>query len=321
MVEIRRLSSVGRAPRLHRDGRRFESYSLHMKIALVAVVVLAAAAGALYLRPSVESCPDGVHYSYFSTPGVFDDAYAAITSTAVNPRPSGLLVNHHLLAAHLIATVLDRGASDDPLTVVLISPNHFAAGRGMAIASTYGWTTPYGLLPADCGAAGRLAERGVVRIEEGPFEKEHGVSGIVPFIKKSFPHARVLPIIVKDTLSPKERVELANALYEELGPDALMVGSFDFSHETTLSKAETQDVQSLAALRVFEYQTLHEFEDSDVIYVDSIPGLEVMLRYMQKVGATHFELVANTNSALITKRPTATDVTSYIVGYFTKVNN
>ncbi len=32
MVQTRALSSVGRAPRLHRDGRRFESYSAHMAV-------------------------------------------------------------------------------------------------------------------------------------------------------------------------------------------------------------------------------------------------------------------------------------------------
>jgi len=44
---------------------------------------------------------------------------------------SGLIVNHHLLADQLIVRGLYLAATDSPITIILLSPNHFSLGRGM----------------------------------------------------------------------------------------------------------------------------------------------------------------------------------------------
>ncbi|MEK7589593.1 MAG: AmmeMemoRadiSam system protein B [Patescibacteria group bacterium] len=217
-----------------------------------------------------------------------------------------ILVNHHLLAPHLIARALAGVATKNKQTVVLISPNHFGAGDGFAITTLYPWKTSYGVLTADRKLIKQLVRAGVT-IDPVPFEREHGISNIIPFIKKSVPNARIVPIMIRDTASSQD----IDALAKALPPDALIIGSFDFSHEVTGTVADMQDAKSLAALETFDITAVSKLS------LDSRSGLRLLMQYAALRDKRHFVLFGATNSAKILKRPDQSDVTSYIAGYFT----
>jgi len=152
-----------------------------------------------FLEIKNEECEiSDFHYSYFSNKSFFDDAYKNISEQSIIPNQiKGVLVNHHLLAPNLIAETINTIATTSRITVVVISPNHFSAGQGQIISSLYKWDTPYGILNSNCETISKLEKEGVLNIDEYPFKKEHGISGIVPFIKKSLPNAKIIPIIIK----------------------------------------------------------------------------------------------------------------------------
>ena len=259
------------------------------------------------------SCADAFHYSYLSTAPSFDKAYAlAPTSTPQVENIRGLLVNHHLLAGSLIAATMRQAATDKPITVVLISPNHFDAGTGAVITSQYQWQTPYGILPGDCTAVADLARAGVVSVEEDPFVKEHGITGIVPFIKKSFPNARVVPLIVRSGMSDADQQKLVDALYQEFGDRALVINSVDFSHYLPDTAAQFHDRTALSVLRAggSDLATVSHIESN------SDTGTAIFLRYMHKLGAGRFTLVGHSNSAELTDSPTLEETTSYLDGVY-----
>lgn len=258
----------------------------------------------------IKSSPN-LHYSYFSNKNFFEDAYTNAHKTPLTSGDvKGILVNHHLLAPDLIAETMGTLATTAPVTVVLISPNHFSSGQGQIISSLYSWDTPYGVLECDCDAIAKLATQSALSIDEHPFKKEHGISGIVSFIKKSLPNTKVIPIIVKDTLSETARIAFVDSLYAALGNNILVIGSFDFSHYLPDAVAQLHDKKSIAVIKNFDYAGLQTTE------TDSIPGLEITLRYMEKVGALQFHLIANTNSAQILRDPSIAETTSYIDGNF-----
>jgi poly-gamma-glutamate synthesis protein (capsule biosynthesis protein) len=263
--------------------------------------------------PSFETCRAGLHGSYLVNRSFFDQAYEAMPAEPTMAKDvAGVIVNHHLLAPHLIAKTISALATTSPVTAVLVSPNHFGAGQGQIIASRYNWQTPYGVLKGDCAAVDTLARKGVAAVEELPFEKEHGVSGIVPFIKHSLPNARVLPVIVKDTLSETELLRFVEELSALFGNTAVLVGSFDFSHDLYPDAARFHDAKSLAVVRSFDYHGIHALD------IDSMPGLEILLRYMERKGARQFDLVAHASSAELLGKPDQTDTTSYIDGTFSR---
>ncbi|MDO8582357.1 MAG: AmmeMemoRadiSam system protein B [bacterium] len=282
-------------------------------VAWIVLILLGLISG--YAFGSFKKAPEknikDLHYSYFSSKSFFDDAYKSIPKkSAPSDAARGVLVNHHLLAPHLIAETISTLATTDPITVVLVSPNHFSSGQGQIISSLYSWDTPYGVLDSDSATISKLTKQGALSIDEFPFEKEHGISGIVPFIKKSLPNAKIMPIIVKDTLSETARIAFVDSLYATLGNDVLVIGSFDFSHYLPDTVAQLHDKKSIAVIQNFDYAGMQTTE------TDSIPGLEITLRYMEKVGALHFNLIANTNSSQILHDPTVEEGTSYIDGSF-----
>jgi hypothetical protein len=75
--------------------------------------------------------------------------------------------------------------------------------------------------------------------------------------------------------------------------------------------ARAQDKESL---KVIKNMNIAEIKK---IAVDSKPGLEIVIKYLQKEGANHFILIANTNSGEILHLPNLKETTSYIDGFFT----
>ena len=261
-------------------------------------------------RQLSEQCPKTLQYSYYSTPDVFEAAYQNAKPRTADAKIKGLIVPHHLLAAPFIAEAFNAVETKRATTVVVVSPNHFLAGRAPILTTASAWRTPYGQLESDCDAVERLARSGAVAVEEEPFKREHGVSGIVPFVKKSLPNARIVPLLVKETATDAEIERVVREMREIFGSRVLVVGSFDFTHELTDTAARFHDRKSLAVLRA------QDDEGARALDIDSEQGLRLVMRFADQIGARRFSLFAGSNSAELTKNPGQPDVTSYLVGAF-----
>ena len=261
-------------------------------------------------RPRAEHKPVVAHSSVFSQSEFYDDAYVSARSVQRVSDARGVLINHHLLAAPFIAAALDSVATTKPVTVVLVSPNHFSTGQGNLLTSEAVWETPYGFIEPAAGSIQALVEAGLARIEETPFAHEHGVTGVVAFIKKSLPNAKLVPLIVNDRLPLSKAMEVAERMQAILPQDVLVVGSFDFSHYLPSRAARFHDELSLSAVRGYDYAAIARLD------VDSRPGLALFLRMMETRSGSRFTLLGHANSAELTRVPDVLETTSYITGYF-----
>jgi AmmeMemoRadiSam system protein B len=252
-----------------------------------------------------------VHYSIYSQKDFFEAAFIAAPKISIpsNFLIKGLLVNHHLLAPHFIAQAFKMVASNEPLSVVLISPNHFLIGEGPVLTSLKNWQTPYGELAPDVQIINTLISSGLAMVEEPPFENEHGVKNIVAFLKRELPSAKLVPLIIKNNLPLHYADKLAAAL-SQLPGKVLFVGSFDFSHYRTLSEANHYDEVSLAAIKSLNWSVAQSLD------TDSPVGLRVFLEALAYSGVDDFKLLQHSNSAIITNEPNSFSTTSYITGYF-----
>ena len=257
----------------------------------------------------------GLHHSSNSTKDFFEQAYGEVSTTRPTDPIAGITVNHHLLAPNLIAQEFSLVATDKPMTVLLISPNHFYRGSGGLITSSYDWQTPYGVLQTDKSLVAKFAASGLVNIDEVPFEQEHGINNIVGFIKRSLPNAKFVPLIVKENLSDSEADQMAKKLTEILPQNALVVGSLDFSHYLTSTAAMFHDTQTLAVMNNFDYGRISRLD------IDSHPGLRLLLKYFDLTGNKKFVATSHENSSTISGNYNLTETTSYINGYFTAGND
>lgn len=231
----------------------------------------------------------------------------------------GLLVNHHLLAGKFIAQALCQVATDKKITIVLLSPNHFAHGDGHIISSAFAWQTPYGILRPDQPLIAGLSRSKITRVDETPFEFEHGIYNLIPFIKKTMPNAEIVPIIVKDAVSREEQGNLISFLHDNLPADSLLIASLDFSHYLTSAEANKADEQTLKIISELNIDGIKNLNpESRPDNVDSKAVLEIFLSVMKQRQAVDFKLTAHSNSAQLIGDLDLPETTSYIVGLFLK---
>lgn len=255
------------------------------------------------------------HYSYFSQKDFYEHAYKQAENLATfipQEYPKAILVNHHLLAGHFIAEAFNAVATISPVTVIVISPNHFFAGKSAVITSAANWQTPFGVLEADNKLINQLTAKNLVDVEEQPFEQEHGISGIVAFIKKSLPNALVVPLILRDQMSVAKAMDLAGQITSSLPQNTLLVGSFDFSHYLTHRAANFHDISNLATVENFDYDAIPRLD------TDSHSGLALFLKLLELNGRQKFHLLQHSNSAEVSRREETLETTSYVTGYFMK---
>lgn len=223
----------------------------------------------------------------------------------------GLIAPHHLLAADLIAGIYSAVANA-PESVVVIGPNHFNSGDHDILTASAGWDTPYGLIEADTVAVDKLTRELGVSTDTAALAGEHAITGQAAFIKRFFPNAKILPIVLKSTTPESETVALAEWMHENLPPDkTLVIASLDFSHDQRLVQTQQNDATSLKIINANDRGSLSK------VNVDSRGALDVMMRYNELAGAS-FNLLNNTNSAELAGHPEQPNITSYITGLYAR---
>lgn len=278
---------------------------------IMAAIFVVAAAFIFWKITSFEekvSVPEVVHVSAMMDQAFFDDAYDKAPALPEIPTETrGAVVPHHLLPAPITAGFFDQFPWQ-PKRVIVVGPDHLGRGQSPVSISRAAWKTPYGMLPPDNEIIDAIISSGMVRVDEAVFEDEHSISALTPFIKRSFPDARIVPIVVRVEAPSFFIDSLADKLL--MDDETLVIASVDFSHGQTDRVAQLHDVKSLATLSSFDFDGLSELE------VDSPASLRVLLRVMKKRPAGLVTLLKNTNSAQVTQDVDATEGTSYVYAAF-----
>lgn len=173
---------------------------------------------------------DPLYSSGFYSKEFYDAAYEAASDSEPVSGSKLAIVAHHLLVADEIAAVFETIGDEGAKTVVLISPNHFSVGISPAQVSVEAWMTPYGPVTTDIEAVeDLLLAVPVLNHEEWAFQNEHGIAALTPFVKRSFPKAKIVSIVLDESLSASDAQTLGEVIAEEL-PKAVVIASVDMSH-------------------------------------------------------------------------------------------
>jgi poly-gamma-glutamate synthesis protein (capsule biosynthesis protein) len=221
------------------------------------------------------------------------------------------IVPHHLLAGDMIAEFYQNLSKFDYDTVILLGPNHFDSGKGAIITSDLNWQTPFGELTVDKEALLYLSNaEPKIKIEALALEGEHSINSQVAFIKKTFPKAKFLPLILRSNITAFEAEKLSKALSELKNKKKILVlASVDFSHYVDSESAQKHDKKSLSVLKDMDLNLVYGIE------VDSPATIYTVMNYA-KLNNAGFDLLDNSNSALLSAKPEIKETTSYITGYF-----
>lgn len=149
-------------------------------------------------------------------------------------RDAGAVIAPHAGFAYsgtVAARGLNRLAHGASRRVVLIGPSHYVSFPGAAVPSSSVYRTPLGDVPLDREAIEMLGRAPGVRVDSGPFLREHALEAEIPFLQRSLrPGWRLLPVLVGMLGPEADAATVARALRPFVGGDTPVVVSSDFTH-------------------------------------------------------------------------------------------
>lgn len=249
-------------------------------------------------------------HGYYSK-NLYDHAYTKAGEIEGISAKSAI-VAHHLLVADKVAEVFEAIGSKDVQTVILLSPNHFSQGKEEAQVGAVGFTTPYGMVAPDVEMIQKLLDGYIpLSLENETLQGEHGISTLTPFIKRSFPNAKLVPIILHESMPSEEAIRFGQVIAETVDARTIVIASIDMSHNLPLDYQLFHDGVTKAVIA----GGVRHAEGVD-LEIDANAVLRTLLSYNRKERTEAFTLTHHDSSLNMGKTELAIDNTSHILGYF-----
>lgn len=232
----------------------------------------------------------------------------------------GLIISPHagyVYSAFTASFGFKAASSQKVTTVIILAPSHQYSFEGASVWPEGSFETPLGSLEVDKELASRIMafdQRFIFRrdiFEGSPGRPENSVETQLPLIKKVFPSAKILPIIVGNPPDANMVKIVASALDAVIGDrtDVLIDISVDQSHFHPLKEAKVIDARGLKAIEDMDIEGFwegHVARDMEVdgFHVVTAGMLYALARGFNKVKVLHYETSAD-----------ATGDNSSVVGY------
>lgn len=195
--------------------------------------------------------------------------------------------------------------------VVILGPNHYGIGSGLALPSSESWQTPLGMLQIDDEARDRLAEdSGIVDIDDMAHLKEHSIEVQLPFLQSIFDHElKILPLamLLQDTATATEIGHSISNLVRDAR--ALLLASSDLTHYEEHSRASSKDRELIDMITRLDVPGFYSTLQNRNISACGYGAIAAVMTAARDLGATEGRLL---------KYATSGDVTgdlSSVVGY------
>jgi len=298
----------------------------HKKILLSAIILTAVSITAvsyfLFYKKVESKIEEALHNSKkeitlaspYNSKETYESIFAELPANTKKLEAKAGIVSHHFLAKKLIAEFYNKISNDEITTIFLISPdhyNHFYSSDTLAYTGKSPWNTPYGELYVNETAIDLLVQKGSVKTDSSMLGLEHGVYIEIPFIKKVFPNAAIVPLIVNPNANYEEFSALGKELNSLTDENSLLIVSSDFSHESKIEEAFSQDSKSIDALKELGSQSVNNITN------DCKQCLAVLSGFLADDKKYDFNLIDNKNSFDISAEDKKS-VTSYISGFYTE---
>lgn len=164
------------------------------------------------------------------------------------------------VAAH---SYLDVSRIRRPELILVVGPNHYGVGSGVAAYGEGEWETPLGRVAVDSKATADLIRlSGVVEVDEGAHSREHSIEVQLPFLQRLYGTFSFVPVSMAFQGKAAAR-DLGKALAEMLGPaargeaDAVLVASSDLTHYEPASQAREKDVSLLKHVEALDLDAFY----------------------------------------------------------------
>lgn len=233
------------------------------------------------------------------------------------PSPCRALLLPHagwIFCGEIIAKTVAQVEIPDRL--VIIGPKHTRFGPNWSVSGDAAWELPGGVVPVDTEGVSFLAERvSGLEIEREAHRQEHGVEVLLPFLRRSNPSIRIVPIAI-GAADPESLRPLAAALADwrkqardTLGRPPLLVISSDMNHFADDEETRRRDRLALERLGAADPFGLFKTCLTNDISMCGLRPAVAVLQALNLERTAQVEITAYDTSA------TASGDTNRVVGY------
>jgi len=202
-------------------------------------------------------------------------------------------------------------------TVIILAPSHLYSFEGASVWPEGAFETPLGVLEVDKELASRFMavdRRFIFRrdvFEGSPGRPENSVETQLPLIKKIFPSAKIVPVIVGYPPDVEMVKTIASALDAAIGDrtDVLIDISVDQSHFHSLKEARVIDARGLKAMEDMDINGFWNGHATGEMEVDGFHVVTAGMLYAQARGFDKVKVLHYGTSA------DETGDSSSVVGY------
>ncbi len=182
-------------------------------------------------------------------------------------------------------------------SVIIIAPSHRHPFKGCSIYPQGGYETPLGIAEIDELLASEISKASGYKYIPKAHQMEHAVEVQIPFIQKTLPQAKIVPIVMGYP-TRKTITRLEDVLIELLpGKNALIIVSTDLSHFFPKKKANDTDSKTISLIQSFETSTLlKKLERGENIMCGGGPVVASLL-YAQERGEAKVEILHYADSS------------------------
>jgi len=224
------------------------------------------------------------------------------------------IVSHHILAHEYIDAWFSRLAKmRTPKRFYILCPDHYKLSLEHYSLTEGSWDSGFGLVETDKNKVKSFIELLKVNTDDRVFEIEHGISVLMPYIKKHFPAACVVAVVISgesevNTLIARQLADVLEKEFDKEGKqDNFLIISSDFSHKGSSEETGINDLKSEKYLR-------NSAETSwNSVNCDNKNGIYILDRLGKK--NMESEILYHTNSLEISGKG-EDDITSYFFVYF-----
>jgi len=225
------------------------------------------------------------------------------------------VVPHHLLAEEIIEDFFEYISSKQkPETIVLLGPDHFNAGNivGNSFITVEPETQEFYGIEVDGSLIKNLSSENNFVFSNSSVSLDHGITNLIPFLKKYFPDSKIVPFIIPFDISLEETEQFTTSLNSLASSKTIVIASVDFSHYLPSSAAEFHDVKSVRTLINFEKPDFENLE------VDSWQALYIARAFAHLRNKEFPKTIGQANSIDFLEDKDAEETTSYFSVVFKK---
>lgn len=184
------------------------------------------------------------------------------------PDVASGVVPHHLLAKDIIEDFFSYISSQGkPETIVILSPDHFQSEilNDNNAFITLDWKSGSGKkefenIKIDSLLGKKLSDENKIALNSSAIVYDHGITNLIPYIKKYFPETNILPILIPADITKEQVEQLVKIIDENTLLNTIIVASVDFSHYLPSRAADFHDKKSIRVLLNFEEDNFDNIE-------------------------------------------------------------